>query len=355
MTTMDILTEIRDSQDECFELLRRFKKANISSEDVANAESTKTRALPLHFVLRFCSGAGILELIKYLVELYPEGVARRTIHGHLPIHVLPGRPRGQQVDGESPRVKSSASMQQDQLEARLFLMYYYTEGLNVTDKKGYTPLVRAIRVHYNEIVKVIVEEFQEHVQESCKTMDQRTPLNHAAQGSNFDAVKMLIRACPEYATNPQVPLQFLYSVGNLHTLEDQMKMIGIIAEVLPQIFEISCKCNKGELGCNCKLSDHPVNYFLRLNTQLPAWKQGFVKCLLKHSFSRPRSRSDSVPYPTATVGSPNVSADHKNTVISLELDLKAMKLKKEELEVRLQTAKAELEKAKEGHSDESNK
>jgi hypothetical protein len=349
MTSIDFLKEIRKHQSGCVGLLQRFKAANLTSEDVANAKSICGSSL-LHFVMRFCTGEGVLGLVKHLVELHPEGVTTQNEKGYLPIHVLPSRVGlvGLGIQTTKASIQhDQLEAHHDQLEARLFLMTKYTEGLKVKDENGYTPLVRAIRFQYNEIVKVIVDQFPEQVKEYCCSETGKIPLDHAMEVWNHNAVKMLIVACPEYATKSQVPLQSLISVGKCVNLTEQMEMIGTIAEVLPQAFDFSCDCNEDDFSCagklsTCKLATHAVPQFLKATQMIPIWKQSVVRCLLKHSTTRRRTDMGTN---TAANSTAVLSPYFEKKLLDLELQMKSTSLQLEHTEMEMLAAKAELETA----------
>jgi hypothetical protein len=50
----------------------------------------KTRDLigltPLHYAMRYSEGQGVLELVEYIYNLYPEAVTTTDRLGNLPIH-----------------------------------------------------------------------------------------------------------------------------------------------------------------------------------------------------------------------------------------------------------------------------
>jgi hypothetical protein len=72
----------RDHQ--CKTLLKVFHDENLKLEDVASARDAYGLFL-IHNVLFYSRGEGVLELVRYLVELDPDCVKRKTHAGSLPI------------------------------------------------------------------------------------------------------------------------------------------------------------------------------------------------------------------------------------------------------------------------------
>jgi hypothetical protein len=149
----DVLKLIYLYHDQCKTLLKVFHHENLKLEDVASARDDYG-LFPIHNVLLYCWGEGVLELVRYLVELDPDCVKRKTHAGLLPIHVMPGMP----LTVESTRLDV---IQNDQLQARIFLMKQFPEGIRHFNQYGRSPLSEALKAKCNIIVKAILDESPE--------------------------------------------------------------------------------------------------------------------------------------------------------------------------------------------------
>ena len=156
MPKIDIIDEIRKNRGTCRELVKRFESENINCEDVANSK-TSSGFSPIHYVMVFCKGEGILDLVQFLVRRHPKCVRSKNSNGALPINLMPASTNPQQVIDE---------MQRDQLQARLYLIKKFPDGIKMEDNDGESPLVRAIIGKCNILVEAIAERFPELVREA---------------------------------------------------------------------------------------------------------------------------------------------------------------------------------------------
>ena len=177
-------------RDQCKTLLKVFHDENLKLEDVASARDAYG-LFPIHCVLFYCWGEGVLDLVRYLVELDPDCVKRKTHAGSLPIHVMPGMP----FTGEST---SLDACQKDQLEARIFLMKHFPEGMKHTNQYGRSALSEAIKAKCNIIVKAILDESPELAK--WPQENGRIPLHLAIEEKNSTAINLLLHSYPEGLT-----------------------------------------------------------------------------------------------------------------------------------------------------------
>src|SRR5210317_549159 len=87
-SSLDILDEIRKHRGNCPLILKTLQAAHVSRDDIANSRN-KSGWLPIHFVMVFCKGPGILELVKYLWRLHPQCIQSKTDRDTLPINLMP--------------------------------------------------------------------------------------------------------------------------------------------------------------------------------------------------------------------------------------------------------------------------
>jgi len=221
---LDILAEIRKNRSNCVELLQKFQKANINCEDVANAKS-KSGWLPLHFVMVFCKGPGILELVKFLCRRHPRCVQSKTDRDTLPINLMPPTTNPQPVID---------AMQRDQMDARLYLMKKYPEAIRMKDKDGETPLVRAVIGRCNILADAMIARFPELARETNKK--GRLPLHYAMETANAGAVNILYKAHPEgIDVADHMGVTPYYIFFNLH---DKDPVIAALVDLMCKVFEI---------------------------------------------------------------------------------------------------------------------
>eukprot|EP00980_Cylindrotheca_fusiformis_P012113 scaffold2927_cov143-Cylindrotheca_fusiformis.AAC.3 len=300
MTKIKILEEIRKNRSHCLDLVKKFEQANVNCEDVANAKS-QSGWLPLHYVMIFCKGEGILELVQFLVRRHPKCVQAKTDRNELPINLMPPTTNPQPIID---------AMQRDQLQARLYLMNKYPEGVTLEDKDGETPIVRAVISRCNIILKAILDKFP-HLAKQPNSIG-KLPLHYAMETANADAVKLLYSVYPDgIEVKDQAgttPAQILSKIP------DKDKVIAALVDVLCDVFEISCACGGGE--CTCKFSNQMMPQFLNENN-LPMWSLDVVWCLI-------RNGNDSQNYPPsspeARLKGNKVERDDKPSIVNVNKD-----------------------------------
>ena len=185
MPTLDLNQEIEENGENCQELLKRFVDAKLTTDDVANAKSGFGWT-PIHCVMKYCQGDGVLDLTKYLVTLHPDCVREKTVVGNLPIQMMP-------VYRHSSR-KQRDQFQIDQMDARLFVMEEYPDGLAEKDYVGDTALHNAVRSESSIIAKAIVERVPETLK--IQNNENELPLHQACQVGNFQLVNLLLSVHP---------------------------------------------------------------------------------------------------------------------------------------------------------------
>lgn len=159
MTKLDIIQEIQKEGSRCHQILKTFKVAKLTLEDILKL---RKRGTPLHYAVRFGKGDGILELVEYLVELDPESVNNvDEVFGNLALHTMPS----------SSSDIADQKNQRDQLEARHYLMKKNPDGLKTKNTEGRTPLEEAKYQGCNIIAKHIAE-FQEGYENEKKKKKQ---------------------------------------------------------------------------------------------------------------------------------------------------------------------------------------
>jgi hypothetical protein len=218
----DVLKLIYLYRDQCKSLLKVFHDENLKLEDVASARDAYG-LFPIHNVLFYSRGEGVLELVRYLVELDPDCVKRKTHAGLLPIHVMPGIP----FTGESTSLDVS---QNDQLKARIFLMKQFPEGLKHINQYGRSALSEAIKAKCNIIVKAILDESPELAK--WPQENGRIPLHLAIEEKNSTAINLLLHSYPEGLTacdkSGKSPL-----MATLSSLDNARDLLLQVANVSP--------------------------------------------------------------------------------------------------------------------------
>lgn len=261
MPNIDIIEEIRKNRGKCKELVKRFQDANINSEDVANSK-TSSGFSPLHYVMVFCKGEGVMDLVQFLVRRFPKIVKTKNSKGAIPINVMPASTNPQPILNE---------MQRDQLEARLYLIKKFPEGIEMEDDDGETPLIRAIVGRCNILVKAIAERFPESIQKPNGI--GKVPLHYAMEAGNSGAVEILYKLYPNAMMirdkTHKTPADILALKG------DKENIIGAMTNVLCSIFEICCECENSGEGCTCRFSHQLIPTYLN-ETNLKIWSKPVI-------------------------------------------------------------------------------
>lgn len=258
--SIDIIDEIRKNRSNCTALLKKLEKA--SNEDVQQVNKS-TGMTPLHYVMIFCKGPSILNLVKFLVRRDPSCIASKTNRDTLAINCMPPTTNPQNVIDE---------MQRDQLQARLYLMKKYPQGVNMEDMDGETPLIRAIIGRCNLLVEKITENFPDTVfQKSSKI--QKLPLHYAMETTNDTALKLLYQKYPqgilEKDRSGKTPADILESSHH------KQKLIAAMAQVIMQVFEIESQM------------DHMIPQFLNESNRT-IWTRKVLLTIIQNSSCKPK-------------------------------------------------------------------
>ena len=121
MPKIDVMKKIIENGRNGKEILESFQEANLTSDDLKSITETNNGWSPIHIVMQFGEGEGVLELVKYLVNLHPDCVKVKTKEGFLPIHVLPDV--SIRFDRPRPPRDEKKRIQKDQLEDLLRLLF----------------------------------------------------------------------------------------------------------------------------------------------------------------------------------------------------------------------------------------
>jgi hypothetical protein len=276
MSGLDINKEICRHNNNCEALLAVLKEADLSCKDVVKAINNHGN-LPMHHVMAYCYGEGVLDLVKYLLELHPE-CAKTTCHaGYLPIHVMPKK----------------EVYQQSQLEARLFLTKQYPGGMVLSNKLGNTPICQAIASNCNEVVRSMIEAYPLMTKRGWSRVNL---FDFAIKKKNKVATQLILSSSPE-------------------TLTD----IDGLAKLLPECFEISCNCENEKAACGCKRNDHAVMQYLKAS-RFPMYRQQHVWVLLRCCTNEQQVTSDEIELLKAKLNDSELARtmqkDHKGTLVS---------------------------------------
>jgi ankyrin repeat protein len=136
--------------------------------DVKDADDDY-KATPLHYAAE----GGEIEVVRFLVERWPEGIRERKSNGDTALHL--------------------AALWQ-RTEVVTFLLERWPEGIRETNVLGQTPLHITARIGDNETARALVERWPEGVRARDKEM--RTPLHWAAGSGEPDVVKFLLERWP---------------------------------------------------------------------------------------------------------------------------------------------------------------
>lgn len=267
---INILDEIRKNRNNCLELVKKFEKLNVNNDDVQRAIS-KSGWLPLHYAMVFCKGEGVLELVQFLVRRHPKCVQEKTTdRGTLAINLMPPTTNPQPV---------IEAMQRDQMQARLYIMKKYPEGVSMEDKDGETPIVRAVVGRCNLIVQQIVENFPDLA--SKPNGKGRLPLHYAIESGNAGAVRILYSAYPGGIAVKDgagaTPAQLLAF------LPDKDAILASLAAVVSDVFDIASESETtGSDTFNSR--HHMMPQFLNENN-ISIWSNPVVWYLVKNRVS----------------------------------------------------------------------
>jgi hypothetical protein len=130
----------------------------------------------LHYAL-MASGRINLELIRVLVEAYPEGVQECSRFEYLPLHISCS-------NGASAEVLS-------------LLIQYYPDAVKIKDRSGLLPLhILCDNNAHIDAIKVLINSHNEGVKEVDEYGD--LPLHYACRrNASFEVIKLLIDSYPD--------------------------------------------------------------------------------------------------------------------------------------------------------------
>ena len=246
---------MENNHNKCKELITYFKEElKLTCDDLTKAKDMNEYGedfglQPLHVLMMSCNGEGCLELAQYLADLCPALLEKPDYSGNLPIHQIPAR---------------VANGCEYQLEARIWLMKQYPEGLKV-DGNG-TPLARAISYGKKRITMAIANEFPHLLRDSksCVMMPVehgKLPFNYALDCKENEIATMLLELYPE-------AIKFSLA-GNDEILS---LLIGSVEE---DVREKSHNHNEDD-NAKCSNADNKI----------PDWKQRAVVCVMERFRSR---------------------------------------------------------------------
>jgi len=198
-----VLQLIYKHRHQCLkQLLPRLKELNWN--DVKDSQDSYG-SYPLHYVLFYCTGNGVLAVVQYILQHDPDALYKTTKHQMTPIHIMPGV----NFSGDVHKY-SLESIQRDQLKARSYMMKKDPSILTHINSFGRLPLSEAVVRGCNRVAKQMLKEYPHLVFE--KEANDRIPLYHAIQKENPFATTLLISYYPKsILLNPQMdnPQTFL--------------------------------------------------------------------------------------------------------------------------------------------------
>ena len=295
-SSVNIFSEIKNHKNDLIEVVRLLQsKSNEKARKLARSKNVKGD-LPLHAAM-LNGKKGVLDLVKLLVKLYPEGSRKQNNCGNIPIHRM------------GPHIN------EDKNKAFAFLLDDFPEGAKLKDKDGWLPIHFAAWYGHKEIIRQLFIRYPEGLKQ--KNGKDSLPIHLAFQKTTeLDAVRMLIDYYPKCleveGSSNQVPLE--KALKNPGTSLDVLKLICSncpqlvgsvidkvvtsynnsdvwlrrLAEACPEAFHISCDCtfspDVGANSCTC-MSSHPVMRFLeRSSDELENWQKQVVSHLLRCQF-----------------------------------------------------------------------
>jgi ankyrin repeat protein len=136
-------------------------------------ETDSLSRTPLHLAAEM----GKIDVVKFLLERWPEGIRERNDHGETPLHLAARM-------GETDAVN--------------ILVQRWPDGMRERDNSLHTPLHMAAAWRKTEVVKILVERWPEGMRATNE--DQQTPLHLALEfryEENIDVVRLLVEQWPE--------------------------------------------------------------------------------------------------------------------------------------------------------------
>ncbi|CAJ1950170.1 unnamed protein product [Cylindrotheca closterium] len=145
---------------------------------------------PLHYVMFYCTGNGVLDIVRYILQQDPDALYKTTNQQMTPIHVMPGV-----VFSGDVHKYSLDSIQRDQMKARSFMMKQDASIMTNINSFGRLPLSEAVVKGCNRIAKQMLKEYPHLAFQ--KEANDRLPLYHAIQRENEVATTVLIYYYPK--------------------------------------------------------------------------------------------------------------------------------------------------------------
>ena len=173
---MDIHQEIKENPKQLHKVIEKLA----TLDNAAELAKKKNRSwLPLHYAMEY-GQEGVLDLVKLLVELHPEGVSGQTHVGRLPINLITGN---NETD--------------DWLKAFEFLLKKYPNGAKTGDKYGNLPIHIASNFGIVSALKLLLESYPEGAKTGSKCGN--LPIHIASYCGNVPVLKLLLESYPDGA------------------------------------------------------------------------------------------------------------------------------------------------------------
>lgn len=184
----NVLQLIYKHRHQCLkQLLPQLKELNWND---AKDSQDSYGSYPLHYVLFYCTGSGVLEVVQYILQQDSDALYKENRHQMTPIHVMPGVT----FSGDAHKY-SLESIQRDQLKARSYMMKKDPSILKHVNNFGRLPISEAVSKGCIRIVKQMLKEYP--LLASEKEADGRLALYHAIQKQNPIATTLLISYYPK--------------------------------------------------------------------------------------------------------------------------------------------------------------
>jgi ankyrin repeat protein len=218
-----------------------------------NAVGAATPVVPLHHAVRYCPRAGVellvtygadvkalfyngmtsfslaagegnIEVVKYLVEQWPEGIRTADNYLRTPLHMAalmgkiemvrflvescPDGVRDRNIDLDTPL--HWAAMGDGKTDVVKFLVDQWPAGMRERNNEMKTPLHLAAMAGKTDVVKFLVEQWPEGIREGDNGL--KTPLDLAVIAGKTDVVKLLVERWHEGREARNVNAQSLLSM-----------------------------------------------------------------------------------------------------------------------------------------------
>ena len=202
------------------------------------------KCLPIHTAIYF-GPAGVLDLVKELMRIFPGCVKEKTKHGSLPLHYL----NFSEMKDKDP---------EEFFKIAKYLLEMYPEALNERDIRAALPL--HFRHNSVELVEHLIEKYPNWI----RTRDGygNLPLYHFCRSNNTDAQHVILQLCldayPEGIIVKDIdeltPIERFVSY-HFDSSQSGSKTFLQIAKAYKRIGSISP-------------NDHPILHYLRMHNKL---------------------------------------------------------------------------------------